>query len=950
MATDDQMLRQLEAMAKGIGDMGKNIALLARASGARVDGRGTVPGETTGGRSGTGGTLRSSKGAERAAESYDKASKEFLQSAKGMKDIRTSFKKWNEAVSKSGGYLAGLDADFRNFGGNIFSVGQQAKKIVDGMGRYSSELAKATKSQSLLYSNQLRLLTQMEDFEQAAAYEKLGEALENLTEGQKKALGVLDETTGKLRTDLNFEELAHARAALGNVMGDIAENLKGTNFKNLKEMAAMDPAKIFGTGGVDGGAQSNTNREAIVKIAAQMEKAGLMSGGPSVLDGSGDIKKDALVSSFTDGRGAELLKAVIDAFSRLETSTLKTDRAVDSLSTPLGKLATSLTTAEGRLGMFNKGMAYFLTTAALKKGADGLKQLYQEVMAFNTAQVPATFLDTYKAAVQMGVGFGEATKILQENKRVLAIYGPAQFKQALGGFKDTFKQFGFTMAQGAELIGPAVEQAIASGVNIRDSNALNGFMKDTMTSFQNLAGVVNITAKEYIAQNAALLKSDGTFETLMGMDVQRRQAYAQDLIQQRDRYAIQGLELQQAQELVKAQQQQQRDKVSNRFTEAAKLLQQGQMNGLGGQQSMEAYRLALKGKRSGSENERLTELLGMSAQGFEQRRDAAYGPNGDNAAGYLVDVQGESTALSGGLKTMQDDALRLRSAKESGADATGVAGKASGLAKGSDAAANFGNAINSVTTVLQSALMAAITGTTISFIALIRQATMLSGAFGAMGKASGLGGSVPGGNGLPGAGGKGGGWKGIGKGIGGGIAGLGLTLGAGYASDALTNSGSPKAGAAMDILGSGAGWAMTGASIGSIVPGLGTVAGGLIGGGLGLAKGVYDNWGTFSSPSASGVAPGFATPSGDLIKRPTLDQNVVPGSINSQGPGLFAVKDAPVKDQLVTLTSLTTQMVDLLTKIAAKDGDTTPLALAKVTSSAVSKVTPAYTFTTGRMT
>lgn len=931
MATDDQIYRQLESMSKGIGKMGEYLAAMARASGARIDGRGVLPGEADTGRGRSGGVLRASKDAEKAAESYDKASKDFLQAAKGMKNIRTSFNKWNEALGKSGGYLTGLDADFRNFGGNIYSIGQQAKKIVDGMGRYSAEMAKATKAQSLLYANQLRQLTDMKDFEQAAAYEKLSEALENLTDGQKKALGVLDEATGKLRTDLNFEELAHARAALGNVMGDIAENLKGTDFKSLKQMAALGGEAVLGRSSTLPGGVVNANIEAVTKIAAQLEKAGLHTGGMKILDKNGNIKKGA--STMIRGRPEEFLKQLMDAFERLEASTNKTDRAVDALSTPIGKLATALSTAEGRLGLFNKGMAYFLTTAALKKGADGLRALYKEVSDFNIAQVPATFADTYKAAVQMGVGFGEATKILQENKRMLAIYGPDQFRTALGGFKDTFKQFGYTMAQGAEIIGPAVEQAITSGVNTKDANALNNFMKDTMTSFQNLAGVVNITAVEYMKMNRDMLRSEGTFETLMGMDQDRRQAYAKDLIQQRDRYAIQGLELDQARRLVETQQQQQRDKVSNRFSEAAKLLQQAQLNGLGAQQSTEAYRLALKGVRTKDENARLTELLGASAQGFEQRRLNAYGPNGDSASGYLVDVQGENLALSGPLAQMQKDALALRSAQQGGADATGTAARASGLAKGNEAIATFGNAINSISTVMNSVLLGAVTGTAISFIALIKQARMLSGAFGAMGKASGLSGSVPGAS-MPGKG--GGGWKGLGKGLGGGLLGLGATLGAGYAADALTASGSPKAGAAMDILGGTAGWALTGASIGSVIPGIGTIAGGLIGGGAGLAKGLYDNWGT------------FATPSGDVIKRPQLDQNDVPGSINTQGPGLVAVKDITVADQLVALNNLTNQMVELLTKISEKEGTTVLPSLQKSASVAAGRVTPAYTFTTGR--
>lgn len=66
-----------------------------------------------------------------------------------------------------------------------------------------------------------------------------------------------------------------------------------------------------------------------------------------------------------------------------------------------------------------------------------------------------------------------------------------------------------------------------------------------------------------------------------------------------------------------------------------------------------------------------------------------------------------------------------------------------------------------------------------------------------------------------------------------------MVLGAG--ADIAEDMGHTKTAAGLDIAGSTLGYAGTGAMIGSVIPGLGTVAGGLIGGAIGLGKGVYDN-------------------------------------------------------------------------------------------------------------
>ena len=83
----------------------------------------------------------------------------------------------------------------------------------------------------------------------------------------------------------------------------------------------------------------------------------------------------------------------------------------------------------------------------------------------------------------------------------------------------------------------------------------------------------------------------------------------------------------------------------------------------------------------------------------------------------------------------------------------------------------------------------------------------------------------------------------VGKGVPGVVKGVGagavLSLGADFAADKLGRD--TKAGAGVDVLGTTAGYASTGAMIGSIIPGVGTLAGGLLGGAVGLGKGIWDN-------------------------------------------------------------------------------------------------------------
>jgi hypothetical protein len=161
-------------------------------------------------------------------------------------------------------------------------------------------------------------------------------------------------------------------------------------------------------------------------------------------------------------------------------------------------------------------------------------------------------------------------------------------------------------------------------------------------------------------------------------------------------------------------------------------------------------------------------------------------------------------------------------------------------------------------------------------------------------KMMGAGGGLPAGGPSGGGKGMGGKWGGLAKG--GALALGGLALN--YAGSQMTESGHEKLGGTAEALGTAAGWAGTGAMIGSVVPGIGTLAGGAIGGGLGLAKGLYDNWGAIGGPKVA-PSPGVTPPS-NVATTATTQVASTASSANSE---------TVVIDELKRQTGLLTMIV-----------------------------------------
>lgn len=771
MGIEEDSIRELKQLNQNLSNLSRSMGRMGSDASAfqtsRRDGA-TARDEFTPDRK----KRKNSQGADAqafAAKTYNSAAKSFYKvsgnftseiadARDDLKALRTS---WIEGAESMFDMKERID----KWSSEAVAMKYQSGRLVEGMSRFDNMLAKATKAQSLLYAEQLSAVNGFRDFEKAAYFDELTKSLGGLDSLTKKRLGLIDEATGKLRTDLDLSDFKKVRSSIGELNAGFKEILAGTDFKSVGEM--LDAGKFNSspadesnpTAAVMGHDQASANREALAKMAALLQTRGMLhptSEAHNVLDSNGNLKGAKALNEID---WAGLAKKVAASEHSFEKYSQSTDANVDKFNNKWTRIIESLKNPEGfKLGMDSlKSMTanFLLSGASFTKAKDKVIKAFDEIQSFNIAQIPASYAAVNKASVNLGLSFDETVKLMNDNKRMLAIYGPAKFQDSMKAMSTTFEKYGYNMKQAAELVGPTVETAIASGINIRDPGELNKFTDTMMDQFQKVSGMVGVSAQEFASLNKTLFKSEGTFEQMLGMDQQRRQAYAQELVQLRTKYVAQGLEIQQANELVAAQQAQQRGKLGDRTNDASKLMTSAQLAGLGSDAAMEVYRLSTKGKRSADENARLTELAGQINQGLEQRINEGYGANGNGAMGDILNDARIDLQTSGQMNQITQAGSQMQMSKEAGAQVSPEEQKAaSNAAKGSESIAVLGNAVNKVSSIMNNAFLGAIIASTTALVAfgfqLSKMSLLMGGPGGALSSIAAIGKNMKGMGGITG--------------------------------------------------------------------------------------------------------------------------------------------------------------------------------------------------------
>lgn len=741
----------------------------------------------------------------------------------------------------------------------------------------------------------------------------LYDTTKGLNESILRGADLIDSTTGEIRDNLSPRDFAELRLRLGAVSEVLNESFAGFSHLGvdglqsaISKQAELLAKKSSGVAGFDGSSEADDFN----KLTASFKQAT-----ENVILQNQHLAKDilGLDATFQNASGlnikffksnGEINRKALDENGKLSRETVNkllknlNPGQIANIAANLGKLEKSLVgpakkfdalgnesnSAAGKITGWIKGFQAtggavgFLKEKLLNAGlilggltkiAEGVKQTWGELSSFNIAQVPAAFVDVQKASVSLGLNFNDTVKFLQENKRLLAIYG-GNVGAATDGLKSTFAKFGYTVAQGAELVGPAIEAGVAAGIDVSSTQALNKFIDSSLDSFKNISGIVNITAKEYLALNAELLNSQDIQNDITGLDQERARQYAADNIALRDHYVNLGLSTQAANDLLKAQAQQKRASVVDKARDTAKNVTLAQLLGFSDQEVADLQRLGNSARTSKDDVDRYAELQGKL--GVQKEKYIQAGQDTGGIAGYQTSqsVVAALSSSNSGDQALQAAGLKLNQASIGGQklDQKTQGRPAGELATGSEKVAEVGNVINSVSSLLDNGFSKAIYGAITALLGFSAQLLFSGGGKGilnlgkgALGKLFGSGGAVAAGGALGSAasGGIEGAVVGAGKSTASKILGKAGAIGAvaygayeGYsdytkasddeASGKITHSQAvvAKGGAVGKGTGTAVGalaGAAAGAAIGSLVPIVGTVIGGLIGGAIGVYAG-----------------------------------------------------------------------------------------------------------------
>lgn len=715
-----------------------------------------------------------------------------------------------------------------------------------------------------------------------------------MTKGIMMKMRMIEPETGEINNNLSADEygqfrlrLGEAGTALGGAFAGISEKLG----KSVEDIFRQGLLETFGPLNVAPNSEDAQDmRAAMLTAAAQLQRLGAELP-PEINKMIDDVNEGK--SSKTVTKDIENLSKVLDEFYQTtKATTAKMDKLGAEVNSSLGSLKRKFT-KEGFDQAKEERLAELATfggtVIALKKTADALLAIMTEASGFNVSHIASTFLDVQRQSVAMGMSFEDASKFMQDNKRVMGIYGADSFNSLRGGFEDAFNDFGYTFKQASGVVAPALEAAISSGVNVRDSNALNDYMRQTMQSFSKLAGFINISASEYAALNSELHGSEDVMKNMLGMTAEQSTAYARNLEMQRDEMAARGISLQQAQEIIKAQESAKRAKVRERFEGGSKLMAQMGLLGFSAEEQMRAYNLTIKGRKTGSpEDEEYRELLRRVGLRREQYINEAQG------TGQLLsrEVALEATGSSSAIESLIAPQAGLSQAERAKSYLTGAARqRAEEAGKPSQTIMHATEIRETAMSIATNSIVGFATAASVALVAL----TMATGKAAFMLNMLGGGGSL------------------LSRGMGA-VGGMGrfampmgaLALGAGGLAGMFMNSYDAKNDSAIGHVLSQA--LTTGASFGASGAMFGGLHGAMIGGGIGTAigigKGAYD---VFTSPKTN-----------TALSNP---EQALSDSINSSKSesGIIHVSDIGTQTHLARITEVLTEAVRLLALIAPQN-------------------------------
>lgn len=328
-------------------------------------------------------------------------------------------------------------------------------------------------------------------------------------------------------------------------------------------------------------------------------------------------------------------RAEITALQALITKQQMLAKAMDFAHDKFGALGKLFTGALSPLGMIVEGLTLF---------ASGLKGSWEQMKLIADSGMIHQFQQIKKAQFELGISFENATKIFTENARSIAAIGGHRFSAALEIGSKNLEKFGLAPEAAAEAISDFTKNAVKSGINIRDQNKLNRAIQNQTQAFAKLRATTGTNMAEFKAMNDEMTNSTSVQEQLNGVSETERMNKINDMMKLRQTFVNMGMSAQTAQKALLSIQDIGKQKIVDRFDQAAKLQQAASIAGISNaKQLADIYR---KGKRASSQEQAILQQgVGQMGQVFDQMSMQSF--EAENIANVLTEnLQGPLASMT----------------------------------------------------------------------------------------------------------------------------------------------------------------------------------------------------------------------------------------------------------------------------------------------------------------
>lgn len=320
-----------------------------------------------------------------------------------------------------------------------------------------------------------------------------------------------------------------------------------------------------------------------------------------------------------------------------------------NLSEKFGDLGAVLSGQKGSWGAISIGMGIF--AANLGAAIDQLRIAADVGMLMGGEGILGSFGELKKAQFQLGLSFEETAKIFQENRRLAFTAGGSSvraFSDAINDGQRSLIELGMSNDEAAKSAVDFAQNAVKAGIDIREAKDFKKVLKSQSDAYGRLKLLTGASASEFKALNEELYNSQSVQEQLNGLGNQERIDRMNSMMSLREDFVKLGLSAQSANKALISIQDLGKQKLAERFTQAAKVQQMAGL--LGMKNGAQLAAIARKGTRATAEERKiLMEGMVDLRKRADQKRLGSYGE--ENV------IQALEAQLSGPLQTMYESAV-----------------------------------------------------------------------------------------------------------------------------------------------------------------------------------------------------------------------------------------------------------------------------------------------------